>query len=205
MEPGLFIKGVVIGFSIAAPVGPIGVLCIMRTLNGGRASGLLTGLGAATADGVYGCLAGFGVTFVAGFLVEQEAWLRFAGGVFLVYLGVGSFLRKPSEAAASGDNRGLLSDYGSTVLLTLTNPMTVFSFGAVFASFGIAPDRDGYLGATVLIGGIVSGSALWWIILSLGVDFFRDRLAPAHLGLINRAAGAVIGGFGLAALVTLLV
>ncbi len=203
MDAILFLKGVLIGFSIAAPVGPIGVLCIMRTLNGGRLSGLVTGLGAATADGVYGCVAGFGVTLVTGFLVEQQAFLRLVGGVFLIYLGVRSFFSKPAQKPVQINDRGLLRDYGSTFFLTLTNPMTIISFGAVFASFGVGQGSRGHLAALVLIAGIVTGSALWWLILSLGVGVFRTRIRVTYLGFVNRAAGIVIGGFGVAALVSI--
>ena len=117
-------------------MGPIGVLCITRTLNRGFVSGLLTGLGAATADGLYGCVAGFGVTFVASLLIEHQIWIRLAGGLFLVYLGMRYILAGPQIEQASVNNRGLVADYASTLALTLTNPMTIVSFGAVFASLG---------------------------------------------------------------------
>ena len=125
------------------------------------------------------------------------------GGVFLIYLGVGSFLSKPTQKPAQIKERGLLSDYGSTFFLTLTNPMTIVSFGAVFASFGVGQGSNGHIAALVLIAGIVTGSALWWLILSLGVGMFRSRVHVAHLGFVNRAAGIVIGGFGVAALVSI--
>jgi threonine/homoserine/homoserine lactone efflux protein len=139
---------------------------------------------------------------VAGFLVEQQVLFRLVGGLFLVYLGVRSFLREPATKPAEINHRGLMSDYASTFLLTLTNPMTIVSFGAVFASFGLGVGAEGHLAALVLIGGIVTGSALWWLILSLGVGLFRARVNITHLGFINKTAGAIISGFGVAALVS---
>src|SRR5579864_5274622 len=129
-----FIKGFAIGFAIAAPVGPIGVLCIRRSLAEGRQMGLATGMGAATADAAYGCVAAFGLTAVSGFLVGHRAWLGLVGGVFLCYLGVRTFVSKPTEYAVNASGGGLSSAYMSTLFLTLTNPMTIVSFVAVFAS-----------------------------------------------------------------------
>ncbi|HEX5679515.1 MAG TPA: LysE family transporter, partial [Desulfobacterales bacterium] len=139
MDLPLFLRGLVIGFSIAAPVGPIGILCIRRTLAEGRASGFLSGLGAATADALYGCVAGFGLTVVSAFLVDQRAWIQLVGGVFLLALGVRTLRSKPAERAAqAAAGRGLAGSYLSTLLLTLTNPMTIISFAGIFAALGVA-------------------------------------------------------------------
>src|SRR5262245_39857321 len=136
MTLNYLLKGIVIGLSIAAPVGPIGVLCIRRSLANGSKVGFVTGMGAATADALYGGIAGFGLTAVSAFLVNQRTWLSVTGGVFLCYLGIHTFLSKPAQGAAEGRGRGLLSAYSSIFLLTLTNPMTILSFVAVFAGFG---------------------------------------------------------------------
>jgi threonine/homoserine/homoserine lactone efflux protein len=125
MESGLFIKGFVIGFSIAAPVGLIGILCIQRTLSGGTVQGFTAGLGAATADAIYGFIAAFGLTFISSFLVEQSVWFRLCGGVFLCGLGLQAFFRKPREQTVSVANRTIYAAYGTTFFLTLTNPMTI--------------------------------------------------------------------------------
>ena len=137
MEWGLFIKGFVIGFSIAAPVGPIGILCIQRTLSGGNIQGLAIGLGAATADALYGFIAAFGLTFISNFLVDQSIWFRIIGGLFLCYLGIRAFLRKYQERTVSVANSTILSAYGTTFFLTLTNPMTILFFAGIFAGLGI--------------------------------------------------------------------
>jgi len=204
VEIFFFFKGLVIGFSIAAPVGPIGVLCIHRTLADGRASGLVSGLGAATADAIYGGIAGFGLTFISNFLVSQQVWLRLGGGGFLCYLGLKTFFAKPAEQAALTKGKGLVSAYASTFLLTLTNPLTIISFAAIFAGLGLASTRGNYVSAGLLILGVFIGSALWWVILSGGIGVFREKFNPHGWQWVNRISGAIIAGFGLLALLSVL-
>ena len=200
MDLEFLARGLLIGFSIAAPVGPIGLLCIRRTLADGRAVGLLSGLGAATADALYGAVAGFGLTFVAEFLAEQRSWLRLVGGLFLLYLGLRTFLAGPAERAAAARGFGLLGAYASTFALTLTNPTTILSFAAIFAGLGVAGASAGYRSAGLLVLGVLLGSALWWLLLSGGVGFFRDRVTPRALRWVNRLSGAMIMAFGVVAL-----
>ena len=133
MDITLYLRGLAIGFSIAAPGGPIGVLCIRRTLAEGRVSGLVSGLGAATADTIYGCFAAFGLTSISYFLVSQQVGMRLIGGVFLCYLGIKTLLARPAQQAASGKGNGLFGDFSSAFFLTLTNPMTIIAFAAIFA------------------------------------------------------------------------
>jgi threonine/homoserine/homoserine lactone efflux protein len=205
MDLGLFLHGLIIGFSIAAPVGPIGVLVIRRTLAEGRTAGLVTGLGAATADALYGCVAGFGLTFIAELLVSQTLWVRLIGGLFLCYLGVRSFLAVPAErAAAAAGGINLLGAYLSTFVLTLSNPTTILSFVAVLAGLGIGVAGGGYGAAATLVLGVFAGSALWWFILTGGVSVLRLRLTPGILRWVNRASGMIILGFGVLALISLL-
>jgi threonine/homoserine/homoserine lactone efflux protein len=194
-------KGVIIGFSIAAPVGPIGVLCIRRSLADGRQMGLATGLGAATADALYGCVAGFGLTAISSFLVGQKIWLGLLGGLFLCYLGARTFITKPAEKPAEVGGSGLLSAYFSTFFLTVTNPMTIFSFVAVFAGFGLGASPD-YLSAATLVSGVFIGSGLWWVLLSSGVAVFRSSVNANWMSAVNRVSGAVMLGFGLYSLST---
>jgi threonine/homoserine/homoserine lactone efflux protein len=195
-------RGLLIGFSIAAPVGPIGLLCIRRTLADGRAAGLVSGLGAATADALYGAIAGFGLTVVSGLLISQQGWLRLIGGLFLLYLGARTFLARPAEQAALvGGRAGLAGAYASTFALTLTNPATILSFVAIFAGLGLASEASGsYAEATLLVLGVFVGSALWWMLLSGGVSLLRSRVDTRALVWINRASGAIIVAFGLLAL-----
>ena len=196
----MFLHGILLGFSIAAPVGPIGVLCIRRTLANGRWSGLATGLGAATADAVYGAIAAFGLTAISGFLVAQQTWLRLVGGAFLVFLGLRTLLSRPATEAASASSSTLAGDYASTLFLTLTNPLTILSFVAVFAGLGLAASQRSYGAAAGLVAGVFCGSALWWLTLSTAVSLFRTRFGPASLRWVNIISGLIIAGFGLIAL-----
>jgi threonine/homoserine/homoserine lactone efflux protein len=199
-----WLRGLLIGFSIAAPVGPIGVLCIWRTLANGRVTGLVTGLGAATADACYGAVAGFGLTFISGVLIDQRIWLRLIGGVFLCYLGIKAFLVRPAEQAAPAKSTSLAGAYASTLLLTLTNPATIFSFAAIFAGLGVASAGGGYLAAGLLVLGVFLGSALWWLLLSGVVSIFRAKFGAHQMQWVNRISGIVILAFGILALVSLL-
>lgn len=203
MSLEFLLRGLVIGFSIAAPVGPIGVLCIRRTLASGRLYGLASGLGAATADAVYGSIAGFGLTAVSGFLVDQGDWLRLIGGGFLVYLGARTFRARPASEAAQARSGGLPGAYASTLALTLTNPMTILSFAAIFAGVGIADTGEDYNAALTLVAGVFAGSAAWWLLLSGGVSLLRTQITPARLRWINWLSGAILLGFGLLVLIDL--
>lgn len=197
---GFFIEGMVIGLAIAAPVGPIGVLCIRRTLAEGRLWGLVSGLGAATADAAYGAVAALGLTVVSGLLLGGEFWLRFVGGFFLLFLGARTFLSKPSESPASAEGRGLLGAYASTLVLTLTNPTTILSFAAIFAGLGAGAADGDVLSAMTLVCGVFLGSALWWVFLSTATGLFRSRLSARGLRWVNRVSGAIITAFGVIAL-----
>lgn len=196
MDLGLFLRGLIIGFSIAAPVGPIGVLCIRRTLTGGRASGFLSGLGAATADALYGCVAGFGLTVISAFLVDQRLWIQMIGGVFLLALGIKVLRATPAEHAAAASGQGLVASYVSTFFLTITNPMTILSFAGIFAALGVADTGGDPSAAALLVLGVFTGSAAWWLILSGGVGLMRERLTARMLGWTNRLSGIVLVVFG---------
>jgi len=199
MELGLFIRGLIIGFSIAAPVGPIGVLCIRRTLADGRTSGFLSGLGAATADALYGCVAGFGLTVISGFLVDQRFWIQLIGGIFLLALGLKTLRTVPAERAAAASGTGLAASYASTLLLTLTNPMTILSFAGIFAALGVADTGGDFSAAALLVLGVFVGSAAWWLLLSGGVGLLREKLSSGVLRWTNRLSGAILLAFGLIA------
>ena len=206
MDVAIFLRGLAIGFGIAAPVGPIGVLCIRRTLADGRAVGFAAGLGAATADALYGAVAAFGLTLVSGALVGQRLWLQAVGGTFLCYLGVRTWMSAPaSPTDTSGQGRDLLSAWASTFALTLTNPTTILSFVAIFAGLGLAAGAGGYRPAVLMVLGVFLGSAFWWLLLSTGVGFFRSALTRRGLRWINRLAGTIIAAFGIGALASLLI
>ena len=205
MDPSFLVRGLIIGFFIAAPIGPIGALCIQRTLSKGLIYGLLSGLGAATADGTYGLIAGFGLTFISSFLIGQQLWIRLIGGVFLLYLGLRTILSKPAqrEQATTIKGENLLAAYVSTLFLTLTNPLTILSFAAIFAGIGAGGANRSYISAAVLVLGVFLGSALWWVILSSGVSILRTKLNTQALRWVNRISGAIIITFGVLALLSL--
>ena len=196
----LFLEGVVIGLAVAAPVGPIGVLCIRRTLAGGRASGFVSGLGAATADAAYGSVAALGLTFVTSLLIGAETWLRLLGGVFLVFLGVRTFLSRPSERPAAVRKGHLPGAYASTLVLTLANPATILSFAAIFAGLGAGSMGGDAVHAMSLVLGVFCGSALWWFVLSGATSLFCAKLSACGLRWVNRISGVVLAGFGVVAL-----
>ena len=194
-SPMLLVKGLLAGLAIAIPVGPVNVLCVSRTLTKGRAAGLRSGLGAATADAFYGSIAGFSITFVIQFLIREEHWIRMGGGSLLMAIGVVYYFKPPRPLDKENGAASTHADYTSTLLLTLTNPTTVLSFLAILAALGM-----GRLGAwwltSWLVLGIFCGSMLWWIALVSAVDRFRDRFNSRAVLWMNRIAGMAIGGFG---------
>jgi threonine/homoserine/homoserine lactone efflux protein len=200
-----FYKGLIIGFSIAAPVGPIGILVIKRTLSAGMLIGLISGLGAATADALYGCIAAFGLTFISTFLIHQQFWLRLIGGLFLCYLGIKTFLSRPADSSVQPDRLGLLNAYGSTFFLTITNPLTILSFAAIFAGLGLVETNGNYFSAAITVFGVFLGSASWWVLLSTSVSILRSRFTSTGLLWVNRISGLIILGFGFVTLFSLLI
>ncbi len=197
MDAIIFFRGIIIGFLAAIPIGPVNVLCIQRTLNQGGIVGLVSGLGAATVDAVYGGIAGLGLTFISDILARNQAWFRIIGGLFVCWLGVRTILSETRERPASFHVNGLMAAYASTFFLTLANPTTIFSYGLLFAGFGVAHVRHGIDKAILLVLGVFLGSALWWIILSTGVGMLRLRTHASGLKWVNRVAGTAVAGFGI--------
>jgi threonine/homoserine/homoserine lactone efflux protein len=206
MESTLFLRGLVLGFTIAAAVGPIALLCIRRTLAEGRLVGLVSGMGVATADATYGAIAAFGLTAVTDLLVDWRRALGIVGGLFLLWLAWRTFRAVPGEAARTDDRdarRGLPGAYLSTLGLTLTNPMTILSFAALFVGLGVSGGDAA--GATLLTLGVFAGSAAWWVVLVTVVGAVRSRLTTAGLRRVNVVSGLVIGAFAIVAIGSALV
>lgn len=204
MMTTLFLKGMVIGFLISLPVGPIAVLCIHRTLNEGRIHGMVSGLGAATADAVYSFLAVSSLSFISNFLIKEQLWFRLLGGIFLCYMG-GRLLRsRVIQKTVSEDSANYFSNYVSALFLTFSNPGTFIVLAAVFASLGITQTRVHHISTGLLVSGVFIGSGLWWFILNSVSSVFLKKLDYIKLAWLNRISGIVIASFGVLVLVSLI-
>ncbi len=200
----IFLKGLMIGLAIAAPVGPIAILTIKTTLAHGRLAGFATGAGAAFADTIYAIIGAFGVVLVSGFLNEYSAVIRIVGGIVLMIIGariVMSKKEKQEQAKTKALGSKLVKDFVTTFFLTLTNPATIIAFLAIFAALGISATSN-FAEAAIVVAGVFAGSLLWWFILSAATSLMRARVTPEILHRINMISGAGIVLFGLAAMIS---
>jgi threonine/homoserine/homoserine lactone efflux protein len=195
----LLFKGMAVGFAIAAPVGPIGLLCIQRAIIGGWLSGLISGLGAAAADTLYGSIAAFGLTLIENFLLDHRYVIAIVGGILLCLLGIRVLIMKPATAVAKVGNSaaGLVGDFIGTAMLTLANPTTVLSFIAIFAAINTSAASASYGAAGTLVLGVFAGSGAWWLCLALGIGVVRHRMDEPVLVWIGRGSGALVIAFGI--------
>jgi threonine/homoserine/homoserine lactone efflux protein len=199
MDFYLLVRAIGLGFTIAAAVGPISLLTIRRTLAHGQLYGLVSGLGVALADATYAGIAAFGLTAITSVLVGGRVALGVIGGAVLVWLGARTLISRPSTAAADAERPGLAAAFVSIFALTMTNPMTIISFAAVFAALGLA--GRAVADAVVLTLGVLIGSSLWWVVLTAVVGRLRGRVTPTALTWVNRVSGALIVAFGVLAIV----
>ena len=187
------LKGIVVGIVIAVPVGPVGVLCVRRTIFEGKLAGFISGLGAATGDAMFGLLAAFGLTFISDLLIGYQQWLRIAGGCYLIYVGGSAMLTRPEmKPRTDRDAEGLLRDYLSTFALTLTNPITILVFLGVFSAIGLSGEEATLDRAAILVLGVWLGSLLWWLAVSFGLGGLFRSFEPRYLGWINRGSGTIL-------------
>ena len=204
MQIHLLIEGIIIGFVVAVPVGPLGLLCINRALSMGPLSGFFSGLGVATADALAAGIAALGISLISTFLLDHQMLLRLIGGVFLCYLGMKIYRTKPSEEPSPPNNvNGLFGAYLTTFLLTFSNPVTILSFMAIYAGWGVESLSGHYFAAAVLTLGVFIGSTLWWVVMFLNLTAYRDRFTDQILSWIHRVSGALIAGFGCVVLLSL--
>lgn len=203
MDFNYFLKGLVIGFAMAIPIGPIGIICVRKTLTQGRLHGMVIGLGAATADLFYGSVAAFGLTLISDTLNNQRVLIRLVGGVILLYLGIRTFRARPADPNLPPKSSGILRSYFTTIFLTFTNPITILAFIAVFSALGLG-EGLGFFSASVLVSGVFLGSGLWFLILSSGVTLFRKKLDISGMKWVNKIAGILIIISGLIALGSLI-
>jgi threonine/homoserine/homoserine lactone efflux protein len=204
VDPALALRGFILGFTIAAAVGPISLLVIRRTIAEGRLYGLVSGMGVATADATYGAIAAFGLAAITDLLVNARTVLGLVGGVFLLWLAWQTVRSAPTEAATAAPTRrrGYAGAYLSILALTMANPMTILSFGALFAGLGVTSGSTGE--AAVVVLGVLLGSATWWVVLTTVISLVRTRLTAAWIHRINVASGLVIGAFALVAIASAL-
>jgi threonine/homoserine/homoserine lactone efflux protein len=198
------LKGIAVGFVIAIPAGPVGVLCVRRTIFEGRLFGFISGLGAASADTIFGIIAGFGLTVVSNVLLDYQVWLRCFGGLFLVIVGVRALRKRVlHEAPPEKNAENLAAAYFSTFVLTITNPITILAFLGIFAAVGFTGSEATVARAGMLVAGVLLGSLVWWLGLSLGAGLFRQSIGETHLLWLNRASGTILTLSGVALLASL--
>lgn len=202
MDFSFFIKGLIIGFLLAAPVGPVGLHCIRRTILRGRLPGFVSGLGAACADTVYGCIAAFGLSFVSEFLVAHQIIFRIIGAVFICALGIKTFFSPPAKEASDSSDESYMADFTATFFLTLMNPITVFAFTAVFTAVGATHSTHTLEG--LLVVGVFLGSALWWFLITTLAGLFHRKISLGKLTWLTKISGSIITAFGLFVFITLL-
>lgn len=198
MDAVVVAKGLALGLAIAAPLGPIGVLCINRTLEKGFWAGMAGGLGTALADASYAALAAAGFAAFAAVLQMVDLPLRLFGGAFMIYLGWRGFAASPARKAATVGARDLLGTIAATFFLTIANPATILSFAAIFAGLGLANQTGA--DAALLVAGVFSGSLAWWLFLSGTVAALKHRLPAGFTRATAVFSGVVLVGFGLFAL-----
>jgi threonine/homoserine/homoserine lactone efflux protein len=198
----LFLRGMVIGFALAAPVGPVGVLCIKRALVHGRLAAFCAGLGAALADTIFGAVAGLGLTVVSSFLLSHSVVIRVVGGTFLIFVGIRGYGQKPSSKDEDLSSSGMVKDFLSSFMLAISNPATILAAIPVVAAVGAQGLRDTD-SATWLVTGVFSGSAAWWLILSGAAGAVRSRFSPKILTLLNRISAVLLTVTGIFILASL--
>jgi threonine/homoserine/homoserine lactone efflux protein len=197
----LFVKGLLIGFVIAAPVGPINIMCVRRTIVHGRLAGIVSGIGAAIADTILGAIAIFGLAFLTDLLIEERFWLALGGAIFLAVLGVRSLVTHPPKLVSGRDPTNLFGDFTSSLLLTLSNPITILSFFGIFAAFGVHPDEQIGPDDWAALLGVFSGAMVWWMTVTGLAGMFHGRFTVSGLMWANRITGIVMLVFAAVVLV----
>lgn len=203
LELQLLLKGLIIGIFTSAPVGPIGLLVIDRTAHGGKSHGFISGLGAATADTFYATLAAYGMSIVLDYVEMHVLFFRTLGALFLFGFGLWFLFRTPRQRNLKKDGTTYLAHFFSTLLLTLTNPITVFAFIALFAAFGMENPRAYNISPGYLVLGVFTGSVLWWLLVCFISNHYRKELRHPNVRLINRILGVLFMISGLATIFTL--
>jgi threonine/homoserine/homoserine lactone efflux protein len=203
MDFSLFIQGIIIGLTLAVPVGPIALICIQRTLTDGRFHGILSGIGVATADSFYAAVTVLGLTMISGVIIAHQFLFRFLAGIVLIFIGVRVFLSLPSCISTKTEHETYFKDYLSMVAIAIANPLTLVFFLVVLPGFGIVINNTAFLSAAEFVAGVFLGSTVWWIFLCGTIGSMRSRFSEKTLGLINRISGVLISLCGAGMLVLL--
>ena len=203
MDPSYFIQGIIIGLTLAVPVGPISLLCIQRTIADGRLHGIISGLGVATADSFYAAITVFGLTVISGLIIAQHNLFRFLAGIILILIGIRVFLSVPAGVSAKSEHETYFKDYLSMVAIAIANPLTLVFFLVILPGFGVVIHGTTFLPAVEFVAGFFLGSTVWWIFLCGSVGSVRSRMSVKNLGLINRVSGLLISCFGAGMLILL--
>ena len=201
----LFWKGVFVGLMVTIPLGPIGVLCIQRTLNKGRLSGFVSGLGAAVSDGIFAVIAGFGISYIISFIKTQHIYFQIFGGLIIIFLGIHIFYTNPVRQIRHQrmNKNKLHHDFLSVFFLTITNPLAILLFLAMFAGINVARDDINAFGLTSLVGGVLAGAAGWWFLLSFVVSIFRERIRLRNIWWMNKVAGVIVFVLGILSILSI--
>jgi threonine/homoserine/homoserine lactone efflux protein len=203
MDPSIFIQGMIIGLTLAVPVGPIALMCIQRAVADGRLHGIVSGIGVATADSFYAGVTFFGLTAISGLIIAHQISLRLAAGVVLILVGIRIILTIPAPLTVKTEHETYVKDYLSMVAIAIANPLTLIFFVAILPGFGVVFYENSVLSASEFVGGVFFGSTLWWIILCGSIGSVRSRISADHLKLINRVSGVLIVCFGVGMLILL--
>ncbi len=205
MIPAIFIKGIIIGFLVSAPLGPIGIMCIQRTLNRGYLAGFVSGLGAAAADIIFAVIAGFGLSIIINFIEEKHLYFQILGGIIVLFIGYRIFNTNPvRQLKLQRLNRtSLTQDFGSVFLLTLSNPIAIFLFLAIMAALKVAKDLLSYFELAILVTGIAGGAICWWFVLASIANRFRKRIRLKSIWWLNKITGSIVFLFGLAVIISI--
>jgi threonine/homoserine/homoserine lactone efflux protein len=196
MEFSLFVQGIIIGLTLAVPVGPLSLICIQRTVKEGRLHGILSGMGVATADSFYAAVTFLGLTVISGFIITHQNLFRFLAGVVFILIGIRVFLSVPAAITAKTEHETYLKDYLSMVALAIANPLTLVFFLVILPGYSVVIHGTSSLSAAEFVAGVFFGSVVWWVVLCGSIGSVRSRISVANLGLINRVSGLLISCFG---------
>ena len=205
MDVSLFVQGIIIGLTLAVPVGPLALICIQRTVSEGRLHGIFSGIGVATADSFYAAVTFLGLTVISGLIIAQQFLFRFLAGVILILIGIRVFLSIPSAISAKTEHETYLKDYLSMVALAIANPLTLVFFLVILPGYGVVIHGTSFLSAAEFVAGVFFGSTVWWVVLCGSIGSVRSRISGENLGLINRVSGLLISCFGVGVLILLFI